>query len=385
MNILILHNLYQQRGGEDAVVEAESSLLREAGHKVHVELVSNNVIAGLPAKARIFLRTPFDPSREAWFAALAARLRPDVVHVHNFFPLLTPGIHSAAATLGLPMVQTLHNYRLLCANAQFLRDGAVCEKCLQGTRAWALIHRCYRGSLPGSLALVRMQQRAERLGTWKRVQRFIALTDFARAKFIEGGLPEESLVVKPNFVPRRPDRAWRRQGALFVGRLSPEKGVHHLLEAWQRLPQYPLTIVGDGPERERLHRKAPANVVFTGGQPPEVVQKYMAKAKVLVIPSIWYEGFPMTAVEAFASGLPILASDIGSLSEIIEPRFNGMHFRAGDSDDLARVAGEALADPEGLAELGRGALMTYEAKYTPERNITQLEAIYDEAISAVGR
>jgi glycosyltransferase involved in cell wall biosynthesis len=231
-----------------------------------------------------------------------------------------------------------------------------------------------------------MQQRAERLGTWNRVQRFIALTDFARAKFIEGGLPAESLVVKPNFAPRRrPERTQRRKGALFVGRLSPEKGVHHLLKAWQSLPQHGLTIIGDGPERERLQRGAPGNVVFAGGLPPEAVQGYMAEAEVLVIPSIWYEGFPMTAVEAFASGLPILASDIGSLSEIIEPNRNGRHFRAGDPADLARVAGEVLADPEALAELGRGALISYESKYTPERNIIQLEAIYAGAIGAPSR
>lgn len=383
MNILILHNTYQQRGGEDAVVAAESTLLRAAGHDVRVEIVSNDGISGFAAKARVFARTPFNPTIKNWLTNLITGQRPDVVHIHNFFPLLTPAVHEAATELNIPVVQTLHNYRLLCANALFLRDGQVCEKCLHGNRTAALLHRCYRGSLPGSLALVRMQNRAFRHQIWHRnVHRFIALTEFARSKFVEGGLPAENIAVKPNFVPDPQLGDTTRRGALFVGRLSKEKGVHILMKAWHSLPKIPLTVVGAGPEFERLKAMAPGNVSFTGKQPSEKVAQYLADTKALILPSICYEGFPMTVVEAFASRTPVISSNIGSLGEIIVPGRNGAHFHPGDAADLSTIVQRLFKNPATIASLGDGARASYEALYTPEKNLIQLEDIYEAALRA---
>lgn len=382
MKILILHNAYQRAGGEDAVVAAESEMLRSAGHDVILEKVTNDAIQGAAAKARAFLNTPHDPARRQWAADMLKQTGAQIVHIHNFFPLMTPATHEGARAAGAAVVQTLHNYRLLCANAQFLREGSVCEKCVTSSRIWSVVHRCYRGSAAGSFALMRMQHRAEQHGTWnKHVDRFIALTQFAKGKFIEGGLPADRIAVKPNSVG---DIAGRqegvRSGALFVGRLSPEKGVDVLMKAWTKLADMQLTVLGDGPERERLQAMAPPNVTFKGAVPSDIVRQHMLQAEVLLMPSIWYEGFPMTAVEAFAASLPVVASRIGSLAEIVEPS-TGALFQPGSPDDLAAKIRD-LQTTGALAGLGQGARRAYEQKYAPQINLRQLEHIYAEALAA---
>lgn len=381
MNILVLHNAYQHRGGEDTVVAAEVELLRHAGHEVHLEVVTNDAIGTMQDKARAFLNTPYDARRKAWLTAICKRQNVDLVHIHNFFPLLTPAVHEAAAELGLPVVQTLHNYRVLCAGAFFLRDGQICEKCLSGNRAWGVIHRCYRNSLPGSLAVVRMQNRASHTGTWQRhVHRFIALTEFGKQKFVAGGLPAERIAIKPNFVPAPPAfSAGRRKGALFVGRLSPEKGVRNLIDAWRHMPDIPLTVIGDGPEFDTLKDIAPPNVTFAGRQTADRVASHMAQAEALIMPSIWYEGFPMTVVEAFSLSLPVIASDIGALGEVVVKGRNGAHFAAGNIQNLVETVSRLFADPQELHRLGLGARADYEGLYTAYANLDTLLDIYDSA------
>ena len=384
MKVLIIHNEYQHRGGEDTVVAAESALLRDAGHQVHVELVSNRKIQGLSGKIRTFVRTPHDAARKTWMNHLLDAANYDVVHVHNFFPLLTPAIHEAAAERGVAVVQTLHNYRLLCAGALFLRDGHVCEKCLDGAKLWGAAHRCYRGSALGSLAVVRLQQRAHRHQTWHRqVHRFIALTEFAKGKFVAGGLPAERISVKPNFAGPLINPMQDRQGVVFVGRLSPEKGVRTLVESWARLPHIPLTIIGDGPAREALEQMAPSNVAFRGALPADQVRMAMATAQALVMPSVWYEGFPMTLVEAFSVGTPVIASRIGSLAELIRDGITGRTFEPGNIEDLAQVVQAAFARPDLLPGMGSAAHAEYQQLYTPGTNLARLEGIYREAISEV--
>ncbi|SOH95456.1 Glycosyltransferase involved in cell wall bisynthesis [Monaibacterium marinum] len=381
MKILILHNAYQQRGGEDAVVAAEETLLRAAGHDVDVEVVSNTDIHGLSAKVRTFLRTAYDPQREAWMRDLLARTGAEVVHIHNFFPRLTPAVHTAAAQAGVGVVQTLHNYRLLCAGAQFLREGRVCEDCLTGSILNGIRHRCYRGSLPGSLAVVNMQHQARQRETFdKHVHRFIALTDFARDKFIEGGLPAERIVVKPNFIhaPEQPE-GQGRAGALFVGRLSAEKGVQVLVDAWRALPDIPLTILGDGPEADALRASSPSNVHFAGSVTPAEVRAHMLKARALMMPSLWYEGFPMTIAEAFGAGLPVIASRLGSMAEIVTPGRTGALFEPGNVQDLTDTVRATFADPDTLTQLGRAARDQFQHDFSPAANLGQLEKIYDEA------
>jgi glycosyltransferase involved in cell wall biosynthesis len=244
------------------------------------------------------------------------------------------------------------------------------------------MHRCYRNSLPGSLALVRMQLRTARDQTWQRdVHRFIVLTKFARAKFIEGGLPQEKIVIKPNFVGQRPvTNQGKRRGALFVGRLSKEKGVLNLVDAWKSLPDIPLAIVGDGPARERLEAVAPSHIRFLGWRNPDEVRDLMAGAQALLMPSLWYEGFPMTLLEAFSAGLPVLASRLGALAELVDEGETGLQFASADPNDLARVVRAAFDDPARLALMGQAARKVYELRYTPEKNLPHLEAIYAAAI-----
>jgi glycosyltransferase involved in cell wall biosynthesis len=382
MKVLILHNFYQNPGGEDTVVAAESALLREAGHEVHVETVSNHAIQTISDRVQAFLRAPYDAARERWIQALIVRHRPDVVHIHNFFPLLTPAVHMAAAKAGAAVVQTLHNFRVICANGFLLRDGAICEKCIHGGPYWALVHRCYRKSMPGSLALVRMQLKAGRDETWQRyVHRFIVLTEFARAKFVDAGLPANKITIKPNFVSQEPVlNEKERKGALFVGRLSKEKGVHNLVEAWKNLKGIPLTIVGEGPAREQLEAEAPAHVSFVGWRNQAEVRELMAGAQALLIPSLWYEGLPMTLLEAYSTGLPVIASRIGALVELVDAGTTGLHFAPTDVEDLSSVVRTAFSDPKKLKAMGDAARKVFELKYTPETNLPCLEAIYAAAI-----
>ena len=381
MNIMVVHNKYQQRGGEDAVVEAELDLLRRAGHNVNVAIVSNDEVSGLPAKARTFLNTPYSAERKTWLNGLLAQHRPSVVHIHNFFPLLTPAIHEAASEYGSAVVQTLHNYRLLCAGALFLRDGHVCEKCLHGSSFWGAVHRCYRGSLPASLAVTQMQARAKRSGVWQRhVHRFIALTEFAREKFVEGGLPAERIVVKPNFVaPAQEFPQLGRNGAIYVGRLSSEKGVALLLRTWRAFPHIPLTIVGDGPERQDLEAMAPANVTFTGALSTVQAREKMSQSQCLIMPSIWYETFGLTIIEAFSVGTPVLASRLGAMAELVDEGVTGLSFDPSENK-LVDAIRAAFSDNGRLLQMGRAAASIYKDRYTPQANLAQLENIYEAAL-----
>jgi glycosyltransferase involved in cell wall biosynthesis len=386
LSVLALHNYYQQPGGEDIELDAEVELLRLAGHRVHVEAVSNDRIVGPGAKIGAFFRAPYDHSRYGWVQNLIREHEPDIVHVHNFFPLLTPAIHHGARDAGVAVVQTIQNYRLFCANALLLRNGAVCEKCVGGSRYWGVIHRCYRGSAAGSFAVVRMQNRAFEHKTWDAVDRFIVLTEFARRTCERGGLPVHRISIKPNTLPpswtavRTPPTS--RRGALFVGRLAPEKGVDLLLSAWANLPQIPLTIVGDGPEGVSLRERAPSNVTFTGALNREQVRDRMAAAQCLLMPSRWYEGLPLTAIEAFSLSLPIIAARIGSLSEIVEHGVDGWHVQPNDSVDLARQVAGVFADPGLLEAAGRRARATFEKTYDGKRNIEALVRIYAEAMES---
>lgn len=382
-SILILHNEYQQAGGEDVVVRAESQLLRRRGYRVHVETVSNHQINSLASKAHTFVNIGYSRSSAALVRSLIAEHSAKIVHIHNFFPRLSPSIHMEARRSGAAVVQTLHNYRLMCANAQFLRDGKVCEKCMGGNRHWGILHRCYKDSTVGSAGVVRMQTATVGSPRWiDSVDQFIALTQFAKSRFVEGGVPPEKISVKPNFV-KAPDLVGRTlgSGAIFVGRLSVEKGVDTLIEAWRSMPDIPLTIVGDGPERTRLESIAPSGVSFVGQVNSEKVRELMLGASFAVVPSIWYEGFPMTIVEAFAAGLPVIASRIGSLEEVIEHGENGYLFRPADPADLKETVRMLISSPERVMDMQTSAIDCYRRLYTEEVNYDLLIGIYERALA----
>jgi glycosyltransferase involved in cell wall biosynthesis len=311
--------------------------------------------------------------------AVLQRERPQIVHVHNTLPLLSPAVYYAAEASRVPVVQTLHNYRLLCPKALLLRDGRICEDCIGRRVAWpGIVHACYRDSRGATSAVAMMLAVHRVLGTWTRqVSQYIALTEFMRQKFITGGFSAKQIVVKPNFVAPDPGVGDHRGGfALFVGRLSPEKGVRTLLRAWERMAgRMPLKIAGEGPLQTLAHDSPPA-VEWLGRLRHEEVVELMKRAAVLVFPSECYEGFPTTIAEAFATGLPVVASNLGAMAEIVQHGQTGLLFSPGDAIDLGAKVEWALAHPDELAAIGRRAREEFEVKYTASRNYQVLRDIY---------
>lgn len=377
--VLFVHNAYQQRGGEDSVVDAEVELLRSRGHEVVLFSRDNHAIATM-GRLDLLAQTLWSRLARADFSALIRSFQPDVVHVHNTFPLISPSVYWAASELGVPVVQTLHNFRLMCPQAMFLRNGQVCEDCL-GKLPWrGALRGCYRESKLQSSVLASMVSMHRGLGTWqKKVTRYIALNDFCRNKFIEGGLPAERIVVKPNFVDFSPPIAVDRKDFLFVGRLSAEKGIDTLAAASGMVEAARVQVAGTGPEAELL--KAVHNIRALGALTGDQVREAMGAAMALVLPSIWYENFPRTLVEAFGCGLPVIASRIGALAELVEDRVTGLLFEPGDPASLADAMRWALEHPAEMAAMGKAARAHYEANFTAERNYQQLLAIYEGAIA----
>jgi glycosyltransferase involved in cell wall biosynthesis len=387
MKILILHNRYKIIGGEEGVVKAEYALLANHGHDVAVFEVSNDRIVGIWGK----LRTAIDgiyslPSKQQVSDAIA-QMEPDLVHVHNFFPLLSPSVYDACLDADVPVVQTLHNYRLLCPKAMPFRNGQICEDCFDRVVPWAgILHGCYRNSHIQSASVAAMLGLHHWQRTWhKRVDAYIALSDFQKQVFVRSGLPEERFFVKPNFVfgSESPDDSTRGDFALFVGRLSEEKGVDVLLDAYlQHHLTIPLKIIGDGPSRAALEEKAAGlpQVTFLGRQDATVVMQMMQIAQFLVFPSIWYEGFPLTIAEAYACRLPTIASNLGTMSEIVVDGVTGVHFESGNAADLASKMQWAISHPHALKKMGEAAYQIYKHRYTPEVNYPQLLKIYNSAI-----
>lgn len=383
LRVLVVHNAYRRPGGEDAVVRDETALLRAAGHHVTQYTRDNDELAELGA-GRAALETLWSARSHREVRAAIADCRADVVHVHNTFARVSPAVYFAAARAGVPVVQTLHNFRLLCPQALLLRDGKVCEACV-GRLPWrAVRYGCYRDSRAQSAVLAGTLVTHRALGTWtRRVTRYIALNDFCRERFIAGGLPPARIVVKPNFVPRPGVPAGGpRQGGLFVGRLSAEKGVAVLADALRRCPQVHIDVYGDGPARALLENLP--NCRLHGWAEPDVIARAMASHAFLVLPSQWYENFPRTLVEAWAAGLAVLASRIGALETLVEPGVTGWLFDPADAAGLAALLARAQADPERVAVLGRRARAAYEARYSPEVNLRALVGIYQQSMRAVG-
>lgn len=385
LSVVMAHRRYLNRGGEDLVFESEAALLQAHGCKV--TRITDQVTrpSGLAAMARLAAGAVWS---RTWHHRMREILRDgvDVLHVHNFHPNLSPAIYYAAAVASVPVVQTLHNYRLLCPSAIFFRDGRACEDCLGRSVPWpGVAHGCYRQSRAATATVAAMLVAHRLLRTWDRlVDVYVALTDFARQKFIQGGLPAEKIVVKPNFVHPDPGPGQGAGGyALFVGRLAPEKGVATLLAAWERLNgRVPLKIVGDGPEAPRVTAAAQRlpGLEWLGRRSTDDVYTLMGEATALVFPSEWYETFGRVAAEAFARGTPVIAADLGAMAELVEHGRTGLRFRPGDPDDLAAKVEWAWTHPSELAAMRPAARAEFEAKYTAERNYELLMEIYQLAI-----
>jgi glycosyltransferase involved in cell wall biosynthesis len=387
MKIAILHNRYKLSGGEDGVVRAERALLAARGHEVNVLEVNNDRIVGIWDKLNTAIGCIYSLQSKHQVSALLADLAPDLVHVHNFFPILSPSIYDACQAAQIPVVQTLHNYRLVCPKAIPFRNDRICEDCFDLSVPWpGVVHGCYRDSRVETAAVTAMLGIHRLAGTWeRRVDAYIALSEFQRQIFVRAGIPAERLFVKPNFVfpSEVPPAAVRGDFALFVGRLSAEKGVAVLLDAYlQHNLTLPLKIVGDGPLRDSLEAKAAhlPHVTFMGRQDPQTVAAMMQQAKFLVFPSLWYEGFPLTITEAFAARLPVIAPNLGTMSEIIADGVTGVHFESGNPTDLATKIQWAIAHPDSLLKIGETAYHTYQTCYTPDVNYRQLLHIYKSAL-----
>jgi glycosyltransferase involved in cell wall biosynthesis len=378
MKILMAHNRYLTRGGEDNVFDQERDLLRANGHEV-IEYVKDN--HDLPeSRVRVAVDAIWSRSTVREVEALVEAHRPDVLHVHNVTPQISPAIYYAAARRSVPVVQTLHNYRLLCASALLMREGRVCEDCVGKQLAWpAVKHACYRGDRLASAVAAATTDVHRRLGTWRnQVTRYIALCEFARDKLLRAGLPETKVVIKPNFaVDEHAGVALDgpRSGGLFVGRMSVEKGLDVLFEAWRSLSTQ-LRIIGPGQADVIEQARSYPGIDVVGFVDKAHLPAEMRRSAFIVLPSIVYEGFPMVVAEAYAAGLPIIASRLGALGELVEDGSTGLHFTPGDGHDLAEKVRWAEQNPEEIQKMGRRAREVYESRYTPEASYRRLMEIY---------
>jgi glycosyltransferase involved in cell wall biosynthesis len=387
MRILLVHNRYKFAGGEDVVVGAEKSMLENQGHEVSLLEADNAEIAGALSQVGTGVTALYSWSGRRRVAAEVARFRPSVMHVHNFFPLFSPSVYYAAHEAGVAVVQTLHNYRLICPGGLLLRESGVCEQCLgKSVPIPGVLHGCYRGSRAATASIAGMLVLHRTLGTWRTtVDAYIALTKFGREKFIRGGLPPDRLFVKPNFVQSAAPPGQGDGGfALFIGRLSEEKGIRPLLAAWKRLGMtLPLKIAGDGPLRAEVQAATQCikNVELLGHVSRDRLAEMLRRAHVVIVPSICYEGFGIVVVEAFAAGVPVIASKIGALGELVDHGRTGLHARPGDAEDLASRVEWLAAHEEQRRYMQRAARREFELHYTAERNCEMLLAIYERARS----
>lgn len=387
ISILLVHNTYRQAGGEDQVFKAEARLLREKGHRVVEYHRSNSELDCIP-RLTAAVETIWSRRSVRELSRLIEETAPDVVHFHNTFLRVSPAAYHACFRHDTPVVQTLHNYRLTCPDANHFRNGRPCDDCLGLRFPWpAIIHRCYHHSAAQSAVVASMTTFHRGLGTWGHaVQRYIALSSFMRDWMIRGGYPADRLVVKPNFLPTDPGAGSRTEGyALNIGRLSAEKGISTLMQAWEDSDMPPLKIIGDGPLENFVQNKVEVQstpaIEFLGRLAHDEVLAYMKKAKFLVFPSECFEGSPMVLLEATACALPILATRIGSIPEIVQHEKSGMLFPPGNVLALRKLAKWFDRNTVRRTEMGEFARKNYLLNYTAEKNYSELLEIYHQAIN----
>ncbi len=376
MRILQIHNRYLHYGGEDKVVDIESELLIERGVEVRQLIFDNSSFQPL----HLF----YNKKAYARVYDELAAFKPDVVHVHNIFYTASPSVLNAAQDAGVPVIMTLHNFRLLCTAALFLRDGTTCTKCKDILiPVYGIKHKCFQGSLLKSTALSAFIGWQKIVGTWQRkVDRFIVLTPFIKELLSDSSLklPPEKIVVKPNStddMAQRFQSSTMRDGYVYIGRLSEEKGADIMIEACNRLG-LKLSVIGDGPLEARLREIAGVSIQFYGRQNKVFIQNILLQSKAMLFPSICYEGLPNTILEAFSAGTPVIASDMDNINSIVTPGINGVLFEPGDPSAMI----EALKEFEtrDTIELQYGARKTFETMYTHEENFKKLYSVYQSVL-----
>jgi glycosyltransferase involved in cell wall biosynthesis len=391
MKIALVHNFYPgSGGGEESVLWSEKDMLEKNGHTVvlFTRQLRDGAWFHFIHSALCLIWNPF------MYRKMRKFLRdeePEIVHCHNTFPLLSPSIYWACNREKVPVFQTLHNYRIICPNAMFLRDNKPCELCLKKIFPTPSIrYRCYRHSFVGSTLMAMMIWFNRKIGSWgNKVRCFIALTEFSREKFIESGVVfEDKIAVKPNFISDafgdddgNSTIALPEKYCLFIGRLSGEKGCEVLLKAWNRLKEtagYRLLIVGDGPERRRLEAlSVEKSAVFLGARSRSDVRMLLKNAAFMVMPSIWYEGMPMTVLEAFSCATPVIASKLGNLEAMIESQWTGLLFKGGCEESLSEVMAWAISNEPEVEKMGIRAYNEYQTRYCESENYNMLTEIYE--------
>jgi len=386
----MVHNYYQQRGGEDESTDQEFRLLSRFGHEVQLFSRHNDDINtySLAQKSLLYFEPSWSNSSYNQILDEIHQFRPDIVHVQNFFALISPAVFYACSKNEIPVVFTLRDYRLLCPIGWFFRDGKVCEDCLSGSLWKGIFHKCYHKSAlqTSSIALLLKSHRI--IGTWhKNINKFIALTEFSRMKFIEGGLPSEQIVVRPNFLEQDPGIGEKTQSYfIFIGRLSIEKGLDVLLNAWKLLPNVELKIIGDGPLRgwvdEFIVYNQLENVEVLGFQRIEDVLILLKSASCLVMPSKWYETFGRTIIEAYATATPVISSKLGAMADIVIDHETGLFFAPGDALDLVEKVNYAINHPLELERWGKNAREEYESQYSDSIAYDRILDIYNSVLKS---
>lgn len=391
MRILIVHNFYKNPGGEDVVFEAETELLINNGHEVEQFIANNKDIEQMP-RAKLAMNMIWSKDTNRDIQQKIIEFQPDIVHFHNTFMMISPSVYYICRKMGVPVVQTLHNYRLICPNATFYRDNQVCTLCLgKAFASPGVRHGCYRDSHTQSAGVAAMLSFHRMRQTWnQQVDTYISLTNFAKAKFIEAGFPEEKIAVKPNFLKDDPEVSQcDGRYMLYMGRLTPEKGLRLLLQAWKELAEanmnIPLKIIGKGPLDEELQQfvedNGLYNVEILGHKHRNEALQILKGATALVFPSQWYETFGLVNIEAYATGKPVIAAGFGTMLEVIENGKTGLHFAPNDPQDLADKVRCLWEEPALTHQLGEQARKIYEQKYTPKANYARLIEIYEETKS----
>ncbi|MCO5142617.1 MAG: glycosyltransferase family 4 protein [Oligoflexia bacterium] len=379
MKIQIFHNKYKIRGGEDIMVDREVSLLRSHAHEVSLELWDNNSLGSILGAVKAAKDCNYSKKSENLVREKIESFKPDICHVHNFFPLLTPAVFSVCNEFKIPVVLTAHNYRMFCANGLFLREGKPCEICLNKSPFHAVLYSCYRNSYLGTLPVANMISQHKKNQTWNtKVDAVIALNEFAKSKMIKGGINERKIHVRFNYSEDFGERSKIENYAIYFGRISKEKGVHTLIKAWRA--EFPLLyLVGEG--EIDASWKENSNIKFIQGLEREEALDFLKKARFFILPTECYEGgTPLSVIEALSYGIPVLVSRIGGLGEIIKDKENGLYFEAGDCDSISTCIDSFLRDAELEKRLAGNARNLYIEKFKPEVAYRLLLEIYEKIL-----
>lgn len=383
-NVLMAHNYYQVPGGEDTVFHNEVNMLEKNGHKVTKYTRHNDEIkSGVLSKLKLGIDTIFSFKTYKEVKKLIDENDIDVVHVHNTLPLVSPSIYYAARAKRVPVVQTIHNFRLLCPGATFTRNGEICEDCVSKGLEQSLMHRCYRGSLAQTFIMYAMLKFHRVIGTYDKIN-YITLTEFNKKKLLSLVKDESKIYVKPNFVEKREQNERTLEDYfVYIGRLDDIKGINFLVETWKEIDQaIDLYVIGTGPEEEKVKKFIEENniknIKLLGFMRREEAFKIIEKSRAIIVPSKWYEGFPMTIAESFSLGVPVIGSKVGNIQSIIDDKNNGLLFEMNNKESLKEVIENTFYNKQKNKELGENAYKIFSQYYTDENNYKTLSSIYQD-------